>query len=455
MGESSDKHRSIFSNRIADCVFACGLLVSETPPTEDKEENVHWQVDEELSRLFISRPQTSRSRHVSATEPALLSPNPGASDLTEAKGVRHPLDQRYRAQLFFRYPANDSHQKVAADKFLPSFCFPVGLQLKHDSQKSPQPSYHSFVITDELGVKNYVNCITIYEPLTPNEQLAVQEQLQLYSSATITDSDREYISHIQQKLDQELQAISTVAGEETDSIRERIHLYRDLLQPYQRAWMKAADFYKPKCIGILGRWPFYSFFRDWLYGVTTQLLDGKLVAPIERYITQIIQEVPLPPPGKIRVSLPLGDVNLLLFRPPLNCVNNIKGFSLYPLFATLGIDDIILIFEQILSEGKILLVSQHLGLLNHVTEALSLFMFPLYWQHVFIPVLPASMWNFIHAPVPFLIGAHSDCKSIELIPSDVSNSFEILKIGFKSCRFCSLILICTMYGSCQTGCVLP
>ena len=144
------------------------------------------------------------------------------------------------------------------------------------------------------------------------------------------------------------------------------------------------------------------------------------------YYTHLVQEVPLPPQGKVRVSLPVNDVHLLVSRPPLNCLNNIRAFSLYPLFATLSIDDVVLVWEHVMAECKVLVVSRHLALLNTVLESLALFLFPLYWQHVYIPVLPASMWNFIHAPVPYMIGVHADCKSIELIPSDVRRTFNCI-----------------------------
>lgn len=40
--------------------------------------------------------------------------------------------------------------------------------------------------------------------------------------------------------------------------------------------------------------------------------------PIERYISNFVMEIPLPPQGQIQVQLTLPDRNLIISRPPRN-----------------------------------------------------------------------------------------------------------------------------------------
>jgi hypothetical protein len=54
-----------------------------------------------------------------------------------------------------------------------------------------------------------------------------------------------------------------------------------------------------------------------------------------------------------------------------------------------------------------------------VAEALSSFIFPLHWHHVYIPVLPRSCIEFISAPVPFIMGCDSSFLHGVSIPVDV------------------------------------
>jgi len=43
-----------------------------------------------------------------------------------------------------------------------------------------------------------------------------------------------------------------------------------------------------------------------------------------------------------------------------------------------------------------------------VAEGITSLMFPFTWQHVYVPILPASMLHFLDAPVPFIMGLQAD-----------------------------------------------
>lgn len=42
-----------------------------------------------------------------------------------------------------------------------------------------------------------------------------------------------------------------------------------------------------------------------------------------------------------------------------------------------------------------------------VAESITCLLFPFTWQHVYVPILPASLQHFLDAPVPFVMGLHS------------------------------------------------
>jgi len=73
----------------------------------------------------------------------------------------------------------------------------------------------------------------------------------------------------------------------------------------------------------------------------------------------------------------------------------------------------ILVFASLLSERKILVTSRKLSRLSSVALALNLILYPLCWQHLFIPILPDSFGDYLEAPVPFIIGVpHSNLKKL-------------------------------------------
>ena len=43
-----------------------------------------------------------------------------------------------------------------------------------------------------------------------------------------------------------------------------------------------------------------------------------------------------------------------------------------------------------------------------VAEGVTSLIFPFTWQHVYVPILPASMLHFLDAPVPFIMGLQAD-----------------------------------------------
>lgn len=73
-----------------------------------------------------------------------------------------------------------------------------------------------------------------------------------------------------------------------------------------------------------------------------------------------------------------------------------------------------------------------------VAESITALMFPFQWQHVYVPILPASLLHFLDAPVPYLMGLHSngqdDRTKLEL-PQEVRLSHECDHSGFNIAAF--------------------
>ncbi|KAK7869395.1 hypothetical protein R5R35_000698 [Gryllus longicercus] len=63
------------------------------------------------------------------------------------------------------------------------------------------------------------------------------------------------------------------------------------------------------------------------------------------------------------------------------------------------------IFASLLHERRIVFVSRRLPRLSACVQAAASLLYPMHWQHVFIPVLPHPLVDYLLAPMPFLIGA--------------------------------------------------
>ncbi|XP_061184191.1 DENN domain-containing protein 1B-like isoform X2 [Saccostrea echinata] len=69
-------------------------------------------------------------------------------------------------------------------------------------------------------------------------------------------------------------------------------------------------------------------------------------------------------------------------------------------------EKMMIIFASMLNERRILITSKRLNRLTACVHASATLLYPMHWQHLFIPVLPAFLIDYLSAPMPYLIGAH-------------------------------------------------
>jgi hypothetical protein len=70
-----------------------------------------------------------------------------------------------------------------------------------------------------------------------------------------------------------------------------------------------------------------------------------------------------------------------------------------------------------------------------VAECINVLTFPFSWQHVYVPILPASLTHFLDAPVPFIMGLHHgrENRSELILPSEVGgNPFKLVQFDCRS-----------------------
>uniref|UniRef100_A0A8C6T1S4 DENN/MADD domain containing 5A n=1 Tax=Neogobius melanostomus TaxID=47308 RepID=A0A8C6T1S4_9GOBI len=128
--------------------------------------------------------------------------------------------------------------------------------------------------------------------------------------------------------------------------------------------------------------------------------------PLESYVFNILYEVPLPPSGRsLKFSGVYGPV---VCQRPSTCELPLFDFAIGEMFELLGVENVLQLFTCALLEMQILLYSQHYQRLMSVAESITALMFPFQWQHVYVPILPASLLHFLDAPVPYLMGLHSN-----------------------------------------------
>lgn len=261
------------------------------------------------------------------------------------------------------YPSQDAYSDMMFPEHLPSFVLPNGCC---PSMTQKAPTFYTFVLTLGDGDRLYGGALQIYD------------------------------EHI-----------------ETEELKEMI-LSSGYEGALPRFLEKESDLvFLPKCLCLVSHWRFFDLFREsllQLYRIT--LVEAPL--PVERYIANLVSEVPLPPQGKIRVEFGFTSMRLIrIERPPANQLP-LANFSYRPLFASLSVGNIMVVLGCLMEECKVALLSSHCSVLTPVAEALLSALFPFEWQGLYIPMMPYSMLDILDAPVPFLIGL--DSRYLQEVP---------------------------------------
>jgi hypothetical protein len=71
-------------------------------------------------------------------------------------------------------------------------------------------------------------------------------------------------------------------------------------------------------------------------------------------------------------------------------------------------------FASMLRERRIIVVSKKLSRLSACVQAANALIAPMNWQHIFIPILPLKLIEYLSAPMPYLIGVPAPIFAVSL-----------------------------------------
>ncbi|NXA34143.1 DEN1B protein, partial [Eudromia elegans] len=75
-------------------------------------------------------------------------------------------------------------------------------------------------------------------------------------------------------------------------------------------------------------------------------------------------------------------------------------------FVAVDVNNMLQLYASMLHERRIIITSSKLSTLTACVHASAALLYPMYWQHIYIPVLPAHLLDYCCAPMPYLIGVH-------------------------------------------------
>uniref|UniRef100_A0A667YZF2 DENN domain containing 1C n=1 Tax=Myripristis murdjan TaxID=586833 RepID=A0A667YZF2_9TELE len=107
------------------------------------------------------------------------------------------------------------------------------------------------------------------------------------------------------------------------------------------------------------------------------------------------------------VSPGLSHVPYFIAPDPRSLPSIPESRNLTELIVAVDMSNLLQIYASMLFERRILIFASKLSTLTACVHALSAVIYPMYWQHIFIPILPPHLLDYCCAPMPYLIGVHS------------------------------------------------
>ncbi|KAK4186586.1 AEX-3 domain-containing protein [Podospora australis] len=371
----------------------------------------------------------------------------------------HPLKRRFEPVLLDRYPPRDASADDLARRgkfpdYVPMFAFPNDIQIV-SSDDRPRSTWHGFTMTSDDNSKIYGITIIVWTALHAEVAEEVEKRCERWRQRHMSNEERELAASLGGRLAAEraylsqlLAKLGTVPSgsaaresldEQISAVEEKIALMTEMLRPLRHGAASKIDgltagetgLWAPRAFGILGRdTAKMSFWKEWLRAVVVPMTDGAILRippsspkvgrwqPLERYVVNLCTEAFSPLSSLTQVELGVRELRLYARKEAANELPGSRSIDIYALFRCLSLENIVLLFEYAMSEGRIIFLSSHTGMLHLACHALANLLYPLKWASIFIPVLPARLISALEAPCPYIVGIERRYEKIELPEDD-------------------------------------
>ncbi|KAM8875725.1 DENN domain-containing protein 1B isoform 2-T2 [Spinachia spinachia] len=155
------------------------------------------------------------------------------------------------------------------------------------------------------------------------------------------------------------------------------------------------------CICLLSYLPWFEIY----YKLLNTLADY-LTKRQENDLNDILNslyDLPVPKPfTPVNLS-----VHSYFIAPDINGLPTIpESRNLTEYFVAVDVNNMLQLYASMLHERRIIITSSKLSTLTACVHGAAALLFPMYWQHIFIPVLPPHLLDYCCAPMPYFVGVH-------------------------------------------------
>ncbi|XP_008153552.3 DENN domain-containing protein 1A isoform X1 [Eptesicus fuscus] len=155
------------------------------------------------------------------------------------------------------------------------------------------------------------------------------------------------------------------------------------------------------CFCILSYLPWFEVFYKLLNILADYTTKGQESQWNE--LLETLHKLPIPDPG-VSVHLSVHSYFNVPDTRELPSIPENRNLTEY--FVAVDVNNMLHLYASMLYERRILIICSKLSTLTACIHGSAAMLYPMFWQHVYIPVLPPHLLDYCCAPMPYLIGIH-------------------------------------------------
>uniref|UniRef100_A0ABI7XFC1 UDENN domain-containing protein n=1 Tax=Felis catus TaxID=9685 RepID=A0ABI7XFC1_FELCA len=161
------------------------------------------------------------------------------------------------------------------------------------------------------------------------------------------------------------------------------------------------------CFCILSYLPWFEVFYKLLNILADYTTKGQENQWNE--LLETLHKLPIPDPG-VSVHLSVHSYFTVPDTRELPSIPENRNLTEY--FVAVDVNNMLHLYASMLYERRILIICSKLSTLTACIHGSAAMLYPMFWQHVYIPVLPPHLLDYCCAPMPYLIGIHLSLMEI-------------------------------------------
>ena len=371
------------------------------------------------------------------------------------KNYIEEFKEKVKPSIISRFPSFDNAIDTI-DEEIVNFCFPDGFEpILNNNVKNIENKFFSVILDNNLfsaeHPQKYLTCLLFYEKVSDYKKLKLSIEGQSYENdPDCMDDEDEDITKIKTidrniniknatTIDNTFSSTSLQSNylsNNTNITRDKDEFFKSMVITGRKHSIFSSEvnsiknIFIPKCICLVSIYPFIKFHQKLLEIIYGYILKNREI-PIEKIITSLIIEVPVPPRGLYSIVYNLIDNEFILENNENNKIQ-LAEISMKKFNKMIPFKDKLEALKHILLGSKLLIFSRNLNLICECELGFLHLLFPFKYPFQVTSFLHKDNYSILESISPFIIGINEpytpeffekneitvDCMNIFIIDLD-------------------------------------